>query len=51
MYSVIHLFNKYLWAPTYVSGDKLEASKLYSTQKFYKTSEFRVRTANAGINQ
>lgn len=46
----IYLTNIYL-APAYVSGDvKLETSKIYSTQKFYRSSEFRARIASVGIN-
>ena len=34
-----------------MSGDvKLETSKIYSTQKFYRNSELRARIVNVGFN-
>lgn len=47
----MHLFNKYLSAPDYVSGDvKLETSKIYSTQKFHRSFELGSEIENAEIN-
>lgn len=45
----IYLTNTY-WAPDYVSGDvKLETWKIYSTQKFHRTFEFRAGIENAEL--
>ena len=47
----MHLFNKYLSAPDYVSGDvKLETSKIYSTQKSHISFEFGSEIENAKVN-
>lgn len=42
IYSVMHLFNKYLLGSCLCVRDiKLDISKIQSTQKFYRSSEFR----------